>query len=400
LKPQVVLSMEQALTMTYATLRCVHLGWRVIRVEPTSIPGIKSKGDPSRYVGRPFAGQDRHSYFIAPNLGKEAIAIDLKQPEGRDLLKKLIVGLNVDVFCTNTMPQRHEQLGLDYNTLRLARDDLIWCSISAMGLAYPDVPGYDPVLQAMCGYMDLTGYGGGPPLLSGIPVVDLKAGDEAFTQILLALMERAETGKGKLIDISMAQAAVSWLHTFLPMLDMSSPPSELKRAGNAHRQFVPVNVFQTSDGFIYLAIGSDPQWARTVKTEMFSSLNEEKFATNEDRRRNKAELRKRMEAITKSHTSEEITGVLAAASIPNSTVTPIEEVFDLPFVASRVLKTVSPDGKEVRLPPPPVLTDHLDRLGGKLPFAPGYGEHTDALLGEIGVSSREIEVLRSRGVVA
>jgi crotonobetainyl-CoA:carnitine CoA-transferase CaiB-like acyl-CoA transferase len=251
--------MEQALTMTYATLRCVHLGWRVIKLEPTPIPGQRSKGDPNRYIGRPVAGEDRHSYFVAPNLGKEAIAVNLKERAGQEIVQQLVKGLGVDVFCTNTIPFRHEQLGIDYETLRKARADLIWCSISAMGLAYPEVPGYDPVLQAMCGYMDITGNPDGPPLQCGPPLIDLRGGDEAFTQILIALMERAETGEGKAIDISMAQVAVSWLQTFLPMLDMGSPPSEIKRAGNEHRQFIPVNAYRTADGFIYVAIGSDAQ---------------------------------------------------------------------------------------------------------------------------------------------
>ena len=397
---KIVLSVEQALTMTYATLRFVHLGWRVIRVEPTPIAGRKSRGDPNRYIGRPVAGEDRHSYFISPNVGKEAIAIDLKQAEGQALLQKLIEVLGVDVFCTNTMPARHKQLGFDYETLRRVRENLVWCSISAMGLRHPDVPGYDPVMQALCGYMDLTGHADGPPLQCGPPLVDLKAGDEAFVQIILALMERSETGRGKQIDISMAQVAVSWLHTFLPMLDMGSPPSELKRSGNEHRQFIPVNAYRTSDGFIYMAIGSDAQWSRITTKPMFASLDEERYATNEGRRKGKAELHAAIEEITRKHTSAEVSGVLTDAAIPHSPITPIEEVPDLPFVSSSALKTTAPDGRNVRLPPPAVSTDYLGEVRGTLPFAPAYGEHTDAILDEVGLSSSEIASLRERGVVA
>lgn len=400
MKPQVVLSVEQALTMTYATLRFVHLGWRVIRVEPTPVPGRKSKGDPNRYIGRPVAGKDRHSYFVAPNLGKEAIAIDLKQMEGQKLLKRLIKELRVDVFCTNTLPARHKRLGIDYETLRKMKENLIWCCISAMGLAHPDVPGYDPVIQALCGYMDLTGLPDGPPLQCGPPLVDLKAGDEAFIQIILALMERKETGRGKQIDISMAQAAVSWLHTFLPMLDMGSPPSELKRSGNEHRQFIPVNAYRTKDGFIYMAIGSDAQWSRITKTSMFSSLDQERFATNEGRRKDKVELHQAIEAITQKHLSAKVSEVLAEAKIPHSPITPIEEVPNLPFVASASLKTTTPDGRIVRLPPPAAHTDYLEQIYRTLPFAPAYGEHTDTILYEIGISPSEITSLRGRGVVA
>lgn len=400
MKPKIVLSVEQALTMTYATLRFVHLGWRVIRVESTPVTGRKSKGDPNRYIGRPFAGEDRHSYFISPNIGKEAIAINLKQEKGHELLKRLISKLKVDVFCTNTMPARHNQLGIDYETLHEVKKDLIWCCISALGLAYPDVPGYDPVIQALCGYMDLTGHPDGPPLQCGLPLVDLKAGDEAFIQIILALIERNGTGKGKQIDISMAQAAVSWLHTFLPMLDMGSLPSELRRSGNEHRQFIPVNAYKTKDGYIYMAIGSDAQWSRFVKQSMFASLDQERFATNEGRRKDKKELHSSIEAITQEHSSQEVAEALTKAAIPHSPITPVEEVTGLPFVASTALKTASPEGRTVRLPPPAIRTHYLEQIKGNLPFAPGYGEHTDSILREVGLSPSEIASLRENGVVA
>jgi len=397
---RIVLSVEQALTMTYASLRMVHLGWRVIRLEPTPVEGRKSKGDPNRYVGRPVAGDDRHSYFVAPNVGKEAIAIDLKQPEGQELVGRLIKQLNVDVFCTNTLPARHQTLGIDYQRLQALREDLIWCCISAMGLEHPDVPGYDPVIQALCGIMDLTGYADGPPLLCGLPLVDLKAGDEAFFQIILALAERAETGKGKQIDISMSQTIVSWLQTFLPMLDMGSPPQELKRSGYEHRQFIPVNAYRTKDGFIYMAIGSDAQWSRFIKKPQFASLAQERFSSNEGRRKDREELHALIEGITEKHATQEIAAVLKAAGIPHSPITPIEEVPQLPFVASSSLTTNTPDGRSIRLPPPAVRTGHLDELEGTLPFSPAYGEHTDRLLNEIGLSDSEIAGLRNRGVVA
>jgi itaconate CoA-transferase len=400
LTSHIAISVEQALTMTYATLRLVHLGWRVIKIEPTPLAGQKSKGDPNRYIGRPVAGEDRHSYFVAPNLGKEAIAINLKSPEGQKVLHRLIGELGADVFCTNTLPARHEQLGFDYETLKRVRDDLIWCGISAMGRAYPNVPGYDPVMQALCGYMDLTGHADGPPLQCGPPIIDLKAGDEAFVQIILALMERMETGNGKQIDISMAQVAVSWLHTFMPMLDMGSPPSELKRSGNEHRQFIPVNAYQTSDGFIYMAIGSDAQWRRFTKTAMFESLDEERYSTNEGRRTHKKDLHSGIEKLTSQYPSKEISEALAAAAIPHSPITPIEALADLPFVASTLLRTTTPDGRPIRVPPPAVSTDVLEKNNRTLPFAPSYGEHTNSLLQEVGLGLDEISTLREKGVVA
>lgn len=400
MKPQVVLSMEQALTMTYATLRMVHLGWRVIKLESTPLQGRKTKGDPNRYIGRPVAGQDRHSYFIAPNLGKEAIAIDLKKEKGQKLLKKMLTELDVDIFCTNTMPVRHKQLGIDYQTLSKVKRDLIWCSISALGTKYPDVPGYDPVIQALCGYMDITGEADGPPLQCGVPLVDLKAGDEAFTQIILALMERLESGKGKKIDISMAQIAVSWLHTFLPMLDMGSPASEIKRSGNQHRQFIPVNAYKTSNGHIYIAIGSDSQWIRFTQIPLFSELDHQRYCTNEGRRNNKKELFAGIEAITRKHSCEKISRSLTEAAIPHSPITPIEKVAELPFISENALYTITPDGDTVRIPPPAVQTEFLNERGGELPFAPSYGEHTNSILAEIGLNPDQIYSLREQGIVS
>ncbi|MFQ5844167.1 MAG: CaiB/BaiF CoA transferase family protein [Planctomycetota bacterium] len=396
----VVVSVEQALSMTYATLRFVHLGWRVIRLEATPVAGRKSKGDPNRSIGRPVAGDDRHSYFVAPNVGKEAIAVDLKREEGRALLRRIVGDLEVDVFCTNTLPGRHAALGIDDETLRGVRPELIWCCISALGPRYPDVPGYDPVMQALCGYMDLTGEPGGPPLQCGPPLIDLKAGDEVFCQVLLALLERRETGRGRRIDVSMGQAAVSWLQTFLPMLDLQSPPAELRRSGNEHRQFIPVNAYATADGHVYLAVGSDAQWSRLTAGPLFRGLGRPRYATNEGRRRHKEELHSEIEAVTRARPSAEVAAALTAAKVPHAPITPIEEVADLPFVAATALETTAPDGRRVRLPPPAGGTAHLEEQRGRLRFAPRYGEHTDAVLGEVGVTPAEIARLRGKGVVA
>ena len=178
MRPRTVLSMEQALSMTYATQRFVQLGWRVIRLEATPSGGSAQPGDPNRYIGSVVADEGRRSYFIAPNVGKEAIALNLKEPAGREALLRIIAELDIDVFCCNTIPSRYQQLGIDYETLRGAKPDLIWAGISAMGPDYPDVAGYDPVIQAMVGYMELTGFEDGPPTLAGVSLVVLKAGDE------------------------------------------------------------------------------------------------------------------------------------------------------------------------------------------------------------------------------
>ncbi len=395
-----VLSVEQALSMPYATLRFVELGWRVIRVEPTARPGARTRGDPNRSVGRPFAGADRHSYFVAPNVGKEAIALDLKSKAGQEQLHRLMRELDVDVFCTNTMPGRHPSLGIDHASLAAHKPDLIWAGISALGLAYPEVPGYDPMMQALCGYMDLTGERDGPPLQCGPPITDLKAGDEVFAQVLLALYERCQTGKGKCIDVAMGNGAVSWLLTFLPMLDMGSAPDEIRRNGNEHRQFIPTSAYPTSDGFVFMAIGSDVQWARLCKSTAFAVLDDERYRTNEGRRADREALHRKVGAITSRLTSAAVQEALAAAEIPHAPITSIEGVFELPFVKERLRMTKAPDGRTVRLPPSAVDTPWLATHGRDLPFAPAYGEHTDALLREAGATDVEIAALRRDEVIA
>ena len=217
MKQRTVISMEQALSMPYATLRFAQLGWRVIRIEAvTSGKGLP--GDPNRYIGAEVVDTDRRTYFIAPNVGKEAIALNLKEKEGQEALHRIIKELDADVFCCNTVPGRYESLGIDYETLSKVKPDLIWAGISAMGPEFPNVPGYDPVIQAMAGYMETTGFIDGPPMLAGIPIIDLKAGDEVFAGVCLALAEKAESGEGKRIDVSMYQAACSWLITTLPLM--------------------------------------------------------------------------------------------------------------------------------------------------------------------------------------
>ena len=395
MKPRIVLSLEQALSLPYATLRFAQLGWRVIRVEAVGGEGLP--GDPNRYIGSRVADDDRRSYFVAPNVGKEAIALNLKDERGRALLRRLIDALGVDVFCCNTVPARYRSLGIDPATLRAGRPQLIWAGISAQGPAFPDAPGYDPVIQAMAGYMEVTGERDGPPMLAGIPVIDLKAGDELYANVMLALLERAETGQGAEIHVSMLQAAASWLITVLPLVDFGCRPDEITRAGNEHRKFIPTNVYPTRDGYVYLAIGSDVQWRRLTALPKFAGVANAVRQTNEGRHVERAAIHRDMAAVTSQHTADAILADLRAATIPATRIHDIPQVRELPALRDKLTRTVLPDGRVVRMPPPAV-----DRAGARaeLPFAPKYGQHTRAVLGEIGLAAGEIEALQGAGVVA
>jgi crotonobetainyl-CoA:carnitine CoA-transferase CaiB-like acyl-CoA transferase len=395
MKRRTVLSMEQALSMPYATLRFVQLGWRVIRIEALGADkGLP--GDPNRYIGSRVADDDRRSYYVAPNVGKEAIALNLKTTEGRAVLKRLIGALEADVFCCNTLPERYASLGIDYATLSAVKPDLIWAGISALGPQYPEVPGYDPVIQSMAGYVELTGEPGGTPVLCGVPVIDLKAGDEVYANVLLALAERAETGRGREIHVSMLQAAASWLITTLPLLDFNCEPWEVARAGNEHRKFVPTNVYPTSDGFFYMAIGSDVQWRRLTELSRFRALATEERRTNEGRIRDRADLKREITAITAIAATEVILADLRAATIPHARINSVASVRELAALRERLTTTVMPGGRRVRMQP---MAVDLPNASREFAFPPKYGEHTHPLLHEAGFSDDECSALASAGVI-
>ncbi len=394
-----VLSLEQALSLSHATQRFAHLGWRVIRVEATP-SGNRLPGDPNRYVGKPGEKPDLSAYFIGPNAGKESIALNLKTKEGRALLRRIIAQLPVDVFCCNTLPKRYAELGIDYETLSAANPALIWAGLSAMGPKYPDVPGYDPALQALTGYMDITGDPNGPPMLCGVPFVDLKAGDEVYAGVCLALAERAHTGRGSRIDVSMTQAAVSWLVTTIPLLDLGYTPDEVRRNGNEHREFVPVNVYPTSDGHVFLAVGNDVQWSRLVSIEAFAALAKPSRETNEGRRADRDKIHHEIGAVTGGYATDDIAGLLSAQGLVAAPINTIPQVIDLPQIRNTLLETQTPAGGKVRLPPPAVEQPHLRECERRLPFAPRYGQHTERVLEEAGLRREEIETLTSDGTVA
>jgi crotonobetainyl-CoA:carnitine CoA-transferase CaiB-like acyl-CoA transferase len=251
----------------------------------------------------------------------------------------------------------------------------------------------------MTGYMDLTGEPDGPPTLCGVPFIDLKAGDEVFSSVCLALAEKAETGRGKRIDVSMAQAAASWLVTTIPLLDLGYEPHELRRSGSEHREFVPVNVYPTSDGFIYLAIGNDVQWKRLVSVEAFSSLGSSERATNEGRKREREAIHRDLGAITRRFSTNDLVTTLAAAGLVAAPVQTVSEMTESPPIRDALLETQTSGGRRVRLPPPSVETEHLASVGRQLPYAPAYGQDTDKILLELGCSANEIAVLKESGTV-
>ncbi len=405
IKKKTILALEQALALPYATQRFVQLGWRVIRIESPPTTKNKRSGDPNRYIGEDTGVDDLHAYFIAPNTGKEAITLNLKKEEGKDLLKSLIKELKVDIFLCNTLPKRYKQLGIDFDTLKEANPDLIWCGISAFGPDYPDGAGYDPALQAYSGYMHLTGEPDGDPMLGGLPIIDLKAGDEAFSQVLLALLEQnstmeKETSCGKEIFISMAQCAASWLITALPQIQFVNDESDLfTRSGNEHRSFIPCNCYPSKDGHVYLAIGNDLQWDKLTKIEGFEHLNKPERISNQGRDNDKENIYADIRVGLQNYTTNEFIDICKDLNLAVSPVNTTTDVAKLDFVRNNMMKTQLPSGKTIPLFPAPVSTDYLTEVDFTLSSPPRLGEHNNLIYKEIGYSDLQIKELKIHEII-
>jgi crotonobetainyl-CoA:carnitine CoA-transferase CaiB-like acyl-CoA transferase len=380
-----VLSLEQATTLPFLTYRLACEGARVIRVEHRARP------DPNRFVGRDVLGEpDMRSYFLPNNCGKEAITLNLGEPEGRSLLGDLVARLPVDVFATNQRPRNYAPLGIDEETLRAYKPDLIWLGISGFGPAH-DEAAYDPVLQARAGFMALTGEVDGPPTPFGLPMVDLGAAEHGYGEVMKALYHRARTGEGVRIDVSMFRSAVSWM--VAPVL-LDSLGERVTRRGSAHQFFAPVAVFATRDGHVYMAIGNDQQWAALARLPAFAGVDRAEYATNAGRIADTGRLHGALAERVARLTTAEALALLRGAGVPVAAVATLSDVVADPLVAPGLVRVRDPrTGVTVALPPPPVADPP------PLAFAPRLGEHSEAVFAAVGCDAERLADLRRRGIV-
>ncbi|MBW1857870.1 MAG: CoA transferase, partial [Deltaproteobacteria bacterium] len=204
-KDMTILSLEQATTLPYLTYRLAQDGMNVIRVEHPIY------GDPNRMIGENYLKEERmNTYYLCINAGKRAITLNLAEEKGKGLLKELITKLKVDIFATNQLPRNYAKLGVDYETLKGIKADIIWLGMTGFG---PDSneAAYEPILEARSGLMDLTGEAAGNPQSLGIPLADMGTSEHAYGLLMKALLKREKTGQGSRIDISMLESATSWL---------------------------------------------------------------------------------------------------------------------------------------------------------------------------------------------
>ena len=382
-----VLSLEQATTLPFLTYRLACDGARVIRVENAERP------DPNRFVGRDVLGEPAmRSYFLPNNCGKEAITLNLGAPEGQRLLPELIAKLRVDVFACNQRPQSYGRLGIEYERLRAVKPDLIWLGITGFGPEH-DEAAYDPVLQARAGFMELTGAPDGPPTVFGLPMVDLGAAEHGYGEVMKALYRRATTGAGTRIDVSMLRSAVSWM--VAPILLSAGLGERVTRKGNGHQFFAPVGAYPTRDGYVYVAVGNDQQWAALTALPAFAALAGPDYATNDARIADGERLDRALAEGFAGLATGEALAVLRRAGVPVSAVSTLADVVADPLVAPQLVQVRDPrTGLSVVLPAPPA---------GDLPalaFPPRLGEHNEKIYGEaLGYGPAALADLKRRQVI-
>jgi crotonobetainyl-CoA:carnitine CoA-transferase CaiB-like acyl-CoA transferase len=387
-----VLSLEQATVLPYLTFRLVQDGMQVIRLEHPVF------GDPNRLIGKNVLGEERmNAYFLCINAGKKALTLDLSKPEGQEIFRRLIQKLDVDIFATNQLPRNYRKLGIDYDSLKALKKDIIWLGVTGFGPESNEAA-YDPILQAKSGLMEMTGEKGGDPQVLGIPLPDMGTSEHGYGLLMKALYRRQATGEGSRIDLAMFESSVSWLT--VPITLSASFGEEITRRGNTHAFFCPCSVYETRNGYVYLAVGNDRQWKSLVAQEAFKSLDRPEYERNAGRIADVENLNRSINQITKRHTSEEVIDLLRAITIPISKIETIPEVVSNPLVQKRLLHAKDPvTGTGVTLAPPPYVTPFLEITDGELSFPPRFGEHNEAIYGRLGYSREAVGLLKEKGVI-
>jgi len=387
-----ILALEQATVLPYLTYRLAQDGMQVIRLEHPIY------GDPNRMIGENVLGEERmNAYFLCINAGKKALTLNLADPEGQKIFHSLIKELNVDIFATNQLPKNYQKLGIDYDTLKALKSDIIWLGVTGFG---PDSneAAYDPILQARSGMMEMTGEADGDPQVVGIPLPDMGTSEHSYGLLMKALFKRQATGEGSCINMSMFESSVSWMT--VPITLSTLLKKEIMRRGNTHEFFCPVSVYRTNNGFVYMAVGNDRQWKSMVSQEMFKSLDKPEYEKNAGRIEDVEDLNRSINEITGNYTSEELIQLFNSLTLPISKIKTIPEVIADPLVERRLLSSQDSVTKtDITLPPPPNMTPFLEDAGRQLSFPPRFGEHNQEIYGKLGYSNQELDDLKEKGII-
>jgi crotonobetainyl-CoA:carnitine CoA-transferase CaiB-like acyl-CoA transferase len=388
-----ILSLEQATVLPYLTFRLAQDGMQVYRLEHPVY------GDPNRLIGENVLNEDRmNAYFLCINAGKKALSLDLADPEGQKIFHGLIKKLKVDLFATNQLPRNYKKLGIDYETMKALKPDILWLGLTGFG---PDSneAAYDPILQARSGLMEVTGEAKGDPEVIGIPLPDMGTSVHGYGEVMKALFKRQATGEGSCINISMFESSVSWLT--VPITMTATFKKKITRRGNTHEFFCPVSVYKTKDGFAYVAVGNDRQWKSLVGEDMFKSLDKPEYEKNAGRIKDVENLNKAISAITQKHTTDELIALFNRITLPISKIKTIPEVVVDPLVERRLVYSTDPKtGMKLTLAPPPIMTPYLEEIHRQMSFPPRFGEQNQEIYGKLlGYSDADLARLREKKVI-
>ena len=397
-----VLDLSRILAGPWAGQILADLGADVIKVER---PG---PGDDTRGWGPPWIkddqGQDTSvaAYYLCANRNKRSITVDITQPEGQDIVRRLAA--QSDVVLENFKLGGLKQYGLDYDSLKAVNPRLVYCSITGFGQDGPYAPraGYDFLIQGLGGLMSITGRPDGEPgagpMKVGVALTDILTGLYATNAVLAALAWREKSGEGQYIDMALLDVQVACLAN--QAMNYLATGSNPRRMGNAHPSIVPYQDFPTADGHMILAIGNDGQFARFCEVAGRPELAADaRFATNRARVENRAELIPLLNEITATRTTTEWIAQLEARAVPCGPINGLAEVFADPQVQARGLAVKMPHSEagEVPLVASPIRLSKTPVEYRRAP--PLVGEHTDEILADLGVDAAGIAGLRERGVV-
>ena len=385
LKGITVVTLEHAIAAPFATRQLADLGARIIKIErPGS--GDFARGYDSRVYGLA-------SHFVWTNRSKESVTLDVKHPEAAKALERLVLE-KADVVVQNLAPGAAARLGLGYERLAEMKPGIIVCDISGYGAdgPYRDKKAYDLLIQSEAGFVSVTGTAD-EPCKAGPSIADIAAGMYAYTNILAALMQRAQTGKGQHIDISMLESLAEW--TSYPLyyaFDGAPPPP---RTGAAHATIYPYGPFPTGDGgTVMMGLQNEREWAKFcgVVLQQPALTTDPRFTGNAKRVASRDALRALIVEAFSSLSAPQVVERLEAAQIANARVNTMHEVWDHPQLKAR--KRWREVGTSAGLIPA-MLPPGTWNEGPRMDPVPGLGQHTEAVLREIGVSDEGITALRA-----
>lgn len=375
-----VIDASRVLGGPYAGQILADHGADVVKLEPPA-------GDETRGWGPPFLG-DAASYFLGLNRNKRGIAVDLSHDMGRELLLALLE--DADVLIENFKTGTMERWGLGHNELAKRFPRLVHCRVSGFGADGPmgGLPGYDAAIQALCGIMSVNGEAGGQPLRVGLPVVDMVTGLNATIGILMALNERATSGKGQFVETSLYDCGVSLLHPHLPNYYLSGKVAGT--TGNAHPNICPYDTFATGTKPIFLAVGNNRQFATLCRMIGRPDLPEDaRFVSNSQRNIHRDALKAELEAALAAFDCADLSERLIKAGVPCGAVRTIDQVIADPHTIHREMVV---DIGDYRGTGSPIKLSRTPASYRRAP--PGFAEHSAEVMAE-----RDLDTDRFREVL-